>query len=252
MVMQWAEDFAYKHVDKVMSLLWNAEEHMRERGLQADKFVCIPNGYSLEEWTADKVDLPLPAEHQHYFDLHKDEIIVGFAGGFAASGAVTTLVKAAVELKDRIGLFFVLVGKGPEQAQYEQIVKEHHLTNVSFLPSVPKKLIPAIIKHFDIAYLGGVHSELHKYGTSYNKMTDYMLSGKPIIQAVDEPGSVVERIKCGVRVEAENVKEVVRAIESLSGLSLEEREKMGLRGKEYVEKNLPWSKLAEDFLKPFV
>ena len=252
MVMQWAEDFAYKHVDKVMSLLWNAEEHMRERGLQADKFVCIPNGYSPEEWTADKVDLALPAEHQHYFDLHKDEIIVGFAGGFAASGAVTTLVKAAVELKDRIGLFFVLVGKGPEQAQYEQIVKEHHLTNVSILPSVPKKLIPAIIKHFDIAYLGGVHSELHKYGTSYNKMTDYMLSGKPIIQAVDEPGSVVERIKCGVRVEAENVKEVVRAIESLSGLSIEEREKMGLKGKEYVEKNLPWSKLAEDFLKPFV
>ena len=82
-------------------------------------------------------------------------------------------------------------------------------------------------------------------------MTDYMLSGKPIVQSVDEPGSVVERVGCGIRVEAENAKAVAEAIVKLNAMTKEERIAMGLKGKEYVERNLPWSKLAEDFLKPF-
>lgn len=251
-VMQRAEDYAYKHVDKVVSLLWNAEEHMLERGLAPGKFVFVPNGYYPEEWTEDKFNLPLPEEHQKAFDSLKDKIIVGFAGGFAASGNVISLVKAAAELKDRTDIHFVLVGKGPELSSYEKVIQDNYLTNVTILPSVPKNLIPAINKHFDIAHLGGLHSELHQYGTSYNKMTDYMLCSLPIVQSVDEPGSVVERIGCGIRVEAENVDAISKAIEQLADMSTEERKEMGSKGKVYVENNLPWSKLAKDFLSPFL
>lgn len=251
-VMQRAEDYAYKHVDKVVSLLWNAEKHMLERGLAPGKFVYVPNGYYPEEWTEDKFNLPLPEEHQKAFDDLKDKIIVGFAGGFAASGNVISLVKAAAELKDRTDIHFVLVGKGPEQASYEKVIKENHLTNITLLPSVPKDLIPAINKHFDIAHLGGLHSELHQYGTSYNKMTDYMLCSLPIVQSVDEPGSVVERVGCGIRVEAENVEAIAKAIVQLADMSAEERWQMGHKGKVYVENNLSWSKLAKDFLSPFL
>lgn len=251
-VMQKAEDYAYKHVDKVVSLLWNAENHCKEHGLGSGKFVCVPNGYFPEEWTDDKISMPLPDEHQKAFDSLKGKTIVGFAGGFAASGNVITLVKSAVELKDRNDIHFVLVGKGPELPSYEKVIKDNNLSNITILPSVPKKLIPAVNKHFDIAHLGGLHSVLHKYGTSYNKMTDYMLSGKPIVQSVDEPGSVVERVGCGIRVEAENAKAVADAIVKLADMTEDERTAMGKKGKEYVEKNLPWSKLAEDFLKPFL
>lgn len=251
-VMQRAEDFAYKHVDKVVSLLWNAEGHCRERGLGTGKFVCVPNGYFPEEWTDDKFALSLPTEHHRAFDSLKGKIIVGFAGGFAASGSVVTLVQAAAELKDREDIHFVLVGKGPEKESYEKIIRDNSLQNITILPAVPKSLIPAINSRFDIAFLGGLHSVLHQFGTSYNKMTDYMLSGKPIVQSVDEPGSVVERVDCGIRVEAENAKAVADAIVKLAGMTAEERTAMGRKGKEYVEKNLPWSKLAEDFLKPMI
>ncbi len=251
-VMQKAEDYAYKYVDKVVSLLWNAEDHCKEHGLGSGKFVCVPNGYFPEEWTDDKINLPLPDEHQNAFDSLKGKTIVGFAGGFAASGNVITLVKSAVELKYRNDIHFVLVGKGPELPSYEKVIKDNNLSNITILPSVPKKLIPAVNKHFDIAHLGGLHSVLHKYGTSYNKMTDYMLSGKPIVQSVDEPGSVLERVGCGIRVEAENAKAVADAIVKLADMTEDERTAMGKKGKEYVEKNLPWSKLAEDFLKPFL
>jgi glycosyltransferase involved in cell wall biosynthesis len=251
MVMQWAEDFAYKHADKVISLLWNAEGHCRERGLAPGKFVCVPNGYFPEEWTESMVNMPLPAEYQSFFDRMQGKLIVGFAGSFSPSGAVDVLINAAVELKDLQNVRIVLVGKGTELESYQKIIRDNQLENVTILPSVPKHLIPAINKHFDIAFLGGLHSELHQYGTSYNKMTDYMLSGKPIVQSVDEPGSVVERVGCGIRVEAENAKAVADAIIKLSDMTREERAAMGQKGKAYVEKELPWSKLAKDFLKPF-
>lgn len=250
-VMQKAEDYAYKHVDKVVSLLWNAEGHMLERGLPHGKFVCVPNGYYPDEWTSDKFDLPLPEEHQRAFDKLKGKTIVGFAGGFAASGNVISLVKAADVLKDRSDIHFVLVGKGPELPSYNKVIEENNLLNITILPSVPKSLIPAINKHFDIAHLGGLHSELHQYGTSYNKMTDYMLCSLPIVQSVDEPGSVVERVGCGIRVEAENEKAIAEAIVKLADMSADERKEMGKKGKEYVEKYLPWNKLAKDFLAPF-
>ena len=250
-VMQRAEDFAYKHVDKVVSLLWNAEGHCRERGLGSGNFICVPNGYFPEEWTEDKFAFPLPIEHQKLFDRLRCKTIVGFAGGFAASGSVITLIQAAVELKDRDDIHFILVGKGPEKESYEKIINDNNLKNITILPAVPKNLIPAINSHFDIAYLGGLHSVLHQYGTSYNKMTDYMLSVKPIVQSVDEPGSVVERVGCGIRVEAENANAVAEAISKLTAMTSEERAAMGAKGKKYVEMNLPWNKLAENFLKPF-
>lgn len=250
--MQRAEDYAYKHVDKVVSLLWNAEGHMLERGLAKVKFVCVPSGYNPDKWTEDKFNLPLLEEHQKAFDRLKDKIIVGFAGGFAASGNVVSLVKAATELKNRTDIHFVLVVKGPELPSYEKVIDEYHLRIITILPSVPKKLIPAVIKHFDIAHIGGLHSELHQYGTSYNKMTDYMLCSLPIVQSVDEPGSAVERVGCGIRVEAENVDAIVKAIIKLADMTTEEREQMGCKGKEYVVNNLSWSKLAHDFLDQFI
>lgn len=250
-IMQRAEDYAYKHVDKVVSLLWNAEGHCKERGLESGKFVCVPNGYNPDEWAENKFKQPILEKHQKTFNEVMGKTIVGFAGGFAASGNVITLVKTAVELKERNDIHFVLVGKGPELPSYEKVINENRLNNITILPAVPKGLIPAINIHFDIAFLGGLHSELHQYGTSYNKMTDYMLCSLPIVQSVDEPGSVVEKVGCGIRVEAENVRAVTDAIIQLADMSDEERKTMGKKGKEYVEKNLPWSKLAKDFLKPF-
>lgn len=250
-VMQKGENDCYKYSDKVISLLWNAEEHMREHGLAPGKFACVPNGYSKDEWSEDTANLPLPEEHQKAFDELKGKVIVGFAGGFAASGALDTLIDAAAILKGRDDIHFVLVGKGQEKEHIEQMVREKALANVTILPAVAKKLIPAINAHFDIAYMGGVHSILHKYGTSYNKMTDSMLSGKPIIQAVDEPGCVAERVGCGIQVEAENPQLVANAVIKLVSMPVEERISMGEKGTVYAKKNLEWGTLAADFLKVF-
>jgi len=249
MVMQWAENFACKKSDKVISLLWNSEEHYKECGLKPGKFACIPNGFAADEWDPLAASLPLPDEHEQLFESLKDKTVVGFAGGFAASGALNNLIEAANLMKGRKDLAFVIVGKGPEKESLENLVRKYDLDNFHILPAVPKKLVPAVNARFDIAYIGGVHSVLHKYGTSANKLTDYMLAGKPIVQAIDEPGSIVERVGCGIQVEAENPKLVAKAIEDIFSMSLWDRQQMGGCGREYTINNLEWGILAESFIK---
>ncbi len=250
-VMQLAENYAYKHVDKVISLLWNSEQHMREHGLAEGKFKCIPNGYCKEDWENLNLKEEIPQTHKLLFKQLENKIIVGFAGGFAASGSLDTLVKAAALLKEHDNLAFVLVGKGPEQEYLEKLVKERSLANTFFLPAVKKIQIPRIVAYFDVAFIGGIHSFLHKYGTSANKLTDYMLSAKPIIQAIDEPNSVIERVKCGICVEAENERLVADAILELTGMTREKREKMGEGGRKYALENLECGILAKQFLDEF-
>lgn len=69
-----------------------------------------------------------------------------------------------------------------------------------------------LIKHFDLAYARGVYPVLHYYGTSPNKLTDYMLGAKPIIYSVDEPNALVERVGCGLCVLAEDRKKVAELL----------------------------------------
>ena len=250
-VMQWAENYACRKADEVISLLWNSEEHYKECGLAKGKFMCIPNGFSKDEWNDDAFKTELPLEHKTVFESLKGKTIVGFAGGFAASGSLDTFLNAAVLLKGNNNIHFVLVGKGPMKEVLEKIVQDNELTNVSILSAIQKKLIPAINSHFDIAYMGGVHSVLHKYGTSYNKLTDYMLSGKPIIQAIDEPGCIAEKVGCGIQVEAENPEKVAEAILTLANITQKERDTIGLKGREYAISHLMWSDLAKVFLACF-
>lgn len=251
LAMQKGENDAYKYSDKVVSLLWNAEKHMREHGLKEGKFICIPNGYCEEEWGEISFQKQLPQEHRDVFNQLKNKVIIGFAGGFAASGALMTLLRAADILRDNSEIHFVLIGKGKEEDTLKAFVKNRQLSNVTFLPSVSKNLIAATISHFSIAYMGGTHSPLHQYGTSYNKMTDYMLSGKPIVQAIDEPGSIIEQVGCGIRVEAENPQASADAILKISNMSEEEREIMGNKGNEYARRNLEWGTLAKKFISAF-
>ncbi len=248
-VMQRAENFAYKHVDKVVSLLWNAEEHMKEHGLAEGKFIFTPNGYVPEEWEESNFE-ELPNLHKTSLEKIRDSgfFIVGFAGGLTPSTAMQTFIDAAYLLTDQNNIVFVLVGDGPSKRELEQKAADFNLQNVLFLPKINKNAIPTLIKYFDVAYAGGTRSILHQYGTSFNKIADYMLSKKPIVFSVDEPNSMVERVGCGIRVEAENAQEVANAIKTIYNLNPLERIEMGKKGREYALQHLSYPILARQML----
>ncbi len=248
-LLQRGENYAYRHCDMVVSMLDKSFPHMQRHGLTRERFCCIPNGFVREEWVPDNT-LPIPEQHAALLAQLKEEgkTIVGFAGGHTQSTAMHVLIEAAKLLHDRSGLAFVLVGQGPQKEELQQLAKQYVLTNVHFLPPIDKRAIPQLLETFDICYAGGVHSMLHQYGTSFNKITDYMVAGKPIINSVDEPKSLIERVACGIQVEAENAAQVAEAVARMADMQPSERQAMGERGRTYALQNLDYSILAARFV----
>ena len=249
LMLQHCENYAYRHCDMVVSILDKAFPHMQRHGLSEDRFCCVPNGYLKEEW--ENIDnITLPKEHEELLTrLHQEgKIIVGFAGGHTQSTAMDVLLDAAGLLKERSNLAFVLVGNGPQKAELVTKAQSENLSNVFFLPPIDKNCIPKLLQQFDICYAGGIHSTLHRYGTSFNKIIDYMLAAKPIVKSVDEPGCEVERVGCGIQVEAENASQVRDAIVTLANMSEEERENMGAKGQKYATENLEYHALSQQFI----
>ena len=249
LMLQHCENYAYRHCDMVVSILDKAFPHMQRHGLSEDRFCCVPNGYLKEEWE-NIVNITLPKEHEELLTrLHQEgKIIVGFAGGHTQSTAMDVLLDAAGLLKERNDLAFVLVGNGPQKTELMTKAKNENLSNVFFLPPIDKNSIPKLLQQFDICYAGGIHSTLHRYGTSFNKIIDYMLAAKPIVKSVDEPDSEVERVGCGIQVEAENASQVRDAIVTLANMSEEERENMGAKGQKYATENLEYHALSQQFI----
>ena len=249
-LLQRGENYAYRHCDMVVSILDKAFPHMQRHGLSADRFCCIPNGYRKEEWNPMSGQTLLPEKHTTLLNQLKEQgcTIVGFAGGHTQSTAMHVLVEAANLLRTRHDIAFVLVGQGPLKEELIALAQMHQLDNIHFLPPIEKRAIPELLDRFDICYAGGVHSILHQYGTSFNKITDYMVAGKPIVNSVDEPGSMIERVGCGLQVAAERPDQVAKAVAQLADMPEAERTAMGILGRDYALQNLEYKTLAQRFI----
>lgn len=248
-MMQHAEDFACKKCDYYISLLGNTKRYLKEHGLADHKFFHVPNGFSREEHIDGKETIPINHKELINKIKQKHEILIGYAGGIAPSNAMKTFVEATYAFKGENKLAFIIVGKGSQKAELMAIVEDRKQNNVYFLPPVPKQSIPDLLERFDLLYAGGTKSILHSYGTSYNKITDYMMAEKPIIFAVDEPNSLVERVGCGIQIPAEDKTELEKTIRLFSGMPNIKRMEMGKKGREYALAELNYTSLAKKFIE---
>lgn len=246
-IMQSAEDYWCKHADKVVSLLAKADEHLITRGMKKEKFVVIPNGIVISE---KSLDITLPMEYQDLFKELKREgrKLIGYAGAHGIANSLDTVIKAANILQEE-KVTWILIGQGPEKNKLIEKAKKCKLDNIVFLSSITKNLIPIFLERLDILYIGLQKQNLFKFGISPNKLMDYMLAGKPIIQAIEAGNDMVTEAKCGISVEAENSQAVVEAVKHL--LSLDERklQELGTNGKKYVVNNHDYSILAKKFIE---
>ncbi len=243
--MQIAEDSAYKHCDKCVSLLPYAKDYMMEHGLHPEKFVNVQNGVVEEEWeTSEKI----PEEHKAFFDKHKDDFIVGYFGGHALSNALDKALDLAKAMKDDKDLIFVFVGDGVEKPGLIKRAEEENICNVFFLPPVSKRAIPDLLRYFDCSYMTGLPSPLYRFGLCLNKMYDSMMGGLPVVLAFTAPDTPVRQFECGFQCDPEDQASVVEAIRNIKAMSEEDRNKMGENGREAILDKFTYKKLAEQFI----
>jgi glycosyltransferase involved in cell wall biosynthesis len=233
-VMQHAENFAYRHCDWCVSLLPQALEHMAAHGLSPKKFVYVPNGIDVSEWENSAPELP--DSHRVPLESFRKShpFLVGYVGTHGLANALHTLCDSATELHKQ-GVGIVLVGSGPEkEALVERVARAGLSDHVLFLPPVAKQQVPTILGKLDLLYIGLQRQSLFRFGISPNKMFDYMMAEKPIIQAIECGNNPVESARCGVVVPPEDSKALVAAIGSVYELDGSVRSAWGHNAKSYV------------------
>ena len=244
-LMQMGENSFCKHSDYVVSLLCAAKDYFVKHGMKPAAFRSIMNGVVLEEW---ENPTELPKEHQDVLDdLHrKNKYIICFFGSVNVSYAVDYLIKAQQKLNDdRIAI--VIVGEGNQKDELKMLAGD----GVYFLPKIPKTAIPTLMQRIDCCYVGALHNDMFRFGICMNKLFDSMMSGKPILYAVEAPNNFITDFDCGISVKAENVDELVDGMKKLLELSSEERDRLGLNGRNAVLTHFEYGQLAVQFADLF-
>jgi glycosyltransferase involved in cell wall biosynthesis len=247
MLLQHAEDYAYRTSDIVVSLLPNAKNHMCEHGMAPQKFCTVPNGIDVAEWAAEEAELP--REHRETIAGLRGagKFLVGYAGAHGVANALHSLIQAAVLLQDT-NATFLLVGDGPEREPLKKKVAALGSRNVLFLPSVSKKCVPSLLAAMDALYIGLQRQPLFRFGVSPNKLFDYMMAARPVIHAIDAGNDIVGESGCGLSIKAEDPAALAGAVRALLACTPEQRVKMGRKGKDFVIANHDYVVLARRFI----
>lgn len=247
MLVQRAEDYAYRHADSVVSMLPKVRDYMVSRGLMPEKLHYIPNGIDPGEWQADRPALPDDAAARLATLRARGHAIIGYAGTHGVSNALCNVLDAANLMREE-NVAFVLVGGGPAKTGLQERAQREGLANVHFLDPVEKRCIPSLLQCFDIAYIGWHRHPLYRFGIAPNKLMDYMMAERPVLHAVAAGNDPVHEAGCGVTVEPDDAPAVAHGIRSLLALTGDERQAMGQRGKAFVLEHLTYPVLGQRFL----
>lgn len=241
-----AEKRALAVADTVVSILPATKSYLVSRGMAPDKFVHVPNGIDVAEWNESA---PLPEAHAKALEelRAQGKFLVGYAGAHGiANGLGSLLETARLSRNDRIQ--FVLVGHGPEKSNLVTMKDRFGLKNVTFLDPVPKTSVPALLEKFDTLYFTLQRQPLFRFGISPNKLMDYMMAAKPIIQAVSAGNDPVADAGCGISIAPEEPEILLGAIQQLMQLDRNTVTDMGERGRAYALAHHDYRVLAERFM----
>jgi glycosyltransferase involved in cell wall biosynthesis len=233
----WLERFLYRHADRVMVNSPGFIEHVTARG--AARVELVANGAAPEMFDPQ-------ADGQAFRSQHglDGKFCVMYAGAHGMSNDLGVVLQAADRLRDCPQVQFVFVGDGKEKAHLATQAERMDLTNVLFLPPVPKEQMNQVLAASSACIAILLPLELYK--TTYpNKVFDYMAAGRPVILAIDGViRMLVEASNAGIFVPPGDPQAMAETIRTLANNPTQVTE-MGLSGRQYIETHFNRQILAE-------
>jgi len=226
-VLKKLEKFLYKKAQKIIVTMPLAKNYIVPLGIKENKIIWISNGIDLSIYK------PIKEKKSK-----TEGIKILYSGTFAPVNHLSTILDSIKIIQDKgySNIKFIFFGEGTEKEKLLEQKNKLKLKNTEFNSFVPKKNLPKMLNKANILIAHFKKSNVYKYGVSFNKLFDYMAMAKPIIFAVSVSKGPVNQTNCGISIPPENSEKMAEAIIKLYNMSPEEREKMGQRGREYVEK----------------
>jgi len=160
--------------------------------------------------------------------------VVMFAGNLGFNAVLDTVLDAAKLWEDEDRTRFLIVGEGNAKKGLVERAQALSLSNVDFLTTQPKEILPEMLGAADISLV-----TLNQYLGQLNvpsKTYTIMASGRPVVASVPENSeiaSLVRQANCGVWVPPEDSHALAHAIKRLSQQP-ELLKQYGANGRRYV------------------
>ena len=241
-LMRRINRFTSKHASEVIALDEMMAERLLTCGARRDATHIIP------PWTATDTQARPPQRDANPFRAEhglNGSIVVMYSGNHTRSNPLTTLLAAAVELRDLPNLRFVFVGDGLAKRDVTECISQHELSNVLSLPYQAKEILAISLGAADVHVvslgdrMAGVIHPCKVYGA--------MAVGRPILY-LGPPQSHVARIlstyKNGWSIRHGDVAATVACLREIASLSYDDLDSIGARGASAMKINFNRSLLC--------
>ena len=239
------EKHLYMEAEKIIFTMPGGKNYICDKGwdksVDLSKIFYINNGVDLEEFnrnlTLNRLDDP---------DLLSGKLKIIYCGSIRRANAVEQIIEAAKVIKRRQldHIIFIMFGEGNEKRELEEIAKREELP-IIFKGRVDRKYIPYILSCANLNLLNYINVDLlKKYGSSSNKLFEYITCGNPIVSNRTLMNDIITENGLGIAKDFSSAEEY--ADEMLKYLNLSEEERKLLREKsEKVIKEYDYARLSE-------
>jgi len=236
------ERFLSRQAAAIVSPLQGAPEYFAKQGIPLEKVVWIPHPIELARYSQVE---PADGRTSAKFTLM-------YVGGHVYGFALGAVLRAAEICQNtmRDSVRFVLVGGGQEKPRLIELANRMNLQNVEFRGIIPKSELYRVMGEAD-AFILPMRDRpgLYKYGSSFNKLCDYLAAGRPVIFAGNPSYNPVVEARAGIVVKPEDPAALVQGIRHLMSLSADERLQMATHGQTYVRQRHEAGKIGEQWEK---
>jgi glycosyltransferase involved in cell wall biosynthesis len=245
------EAFLVTRASTVITVLPGMSDYLSSRGLRTDHVVYVPNGVrtsSAGPPSADSESEPVCVRDAFAtIQGMRDEgrFVIGYAGAFGFINRVDVIAQAAAIAEamspGRVGLF--LFGDGPERTKVETVAAGNAAVTVG--AAIPKRYVRKVLEALDATVLHLADTPVFRYGTSPNKLFDYMGAARPVIFACSSAYDPVAGAGAGVSVRPDDAPSLSDAFLQLASTPPDTLARMGAAGRQYVIREHSLERLAE-------
>lgn len=173
--------------------------------------------------------------------------LVGFVGSMKPYHRIDALIRSLQYLDSSIDVQLLLVGEGPELNHYKEVAEEQGVSDrVHFPGFVAHSNVDRYLSACDTLY--AVRSQ--ESGTPV-KVFEYLACERPVIVRDMEELSFVDKLGVGRTVQKPEPKRIAEAIDELYRAGRDQRQEMGERGRDYVERERTWDAFVQRILDDF-
>ena len=178
--------------------------------VELDKVHYINNGVDLEVFRSN-------LEQNRITDPDLDNLStfkVVYSGSIRKANDLSRLIYAAHILQKNTTnrMIFLIYGDGDKKEELQRLVREMEITNVRFKGRVEKQYIPFILSKCDLAYNEEGQLGLFNYGSSPNKLFDYLAAGLPILSISSHKYKIENVFNCTVAAADDSSNSIAEAI----------------------------------------